>query len=243
MYTRWKNQIERLSLERRGMLFTAIMAHQSGEEIPELDEVTEMAFGFIRDQLDADAERYKETCRKRREGGKLGGRKKKEENLDVIEEPKGSEENLEVSGKPIGFRREPVTYDNEYENDNENDSDNDIKVAAERIPYAEIVGYLNLKAGTSYRADAKETRKHIRARWSEGFRTEDFKTVIDKKTAEWKTDAKMAMFLRPLTLFSTKFESYLNQPTKKKTGFSNFQQRDTNLDELEAALDRQFAAI
>jgi hypothetical protein len=45
---------------------------------------------------------------------------------------------------------------------------------------------------------------------NEGFTVGDFKKVIDNKTAEW-LDTKMEQYLRPETLFGTKFESYLNQ--------------------------------
>jgi len=44
---------------------------------------------------------------------------------------------------------------------------------------------------------------------------EDFKTVIDKKCVEWMNDEKMEKFLRPVTLFGPKFESYLNQLSVK----------------------------
>src|SRR5690554_1052671 len=79
------------------------------------------------------------------------------------------------------------------------------------IPYKEIIGYLNMRTGSQYRHTTKKTRELIRARWNEGFRLEDFKTVIDKKCVEWMGDAKMEKYLRPVTLFGTKFESYLNQ--------------------------------
>lgn len=76
-----------------------------------------------------------------------------------------------------------------------------------------IVEYLNRKAVKSYRATTKNTQSHINARLSEGFTVEDFKTVIDKKCAEWKgTD--MEQYLRPETLFGTKFEGYLNAPAR-----------------------------
>ena len=39
----------------------------------------------------------------------------------------------------------------------------------------------------------------------------NFKTVIDIKTKEWLHDATMSKYLRPETLFGTKFESYLNE--------------------------------
>ena len=69
----------------------------------------------------------------------------------------------------------------------------------------------------------------------DGFTVDDFKKVIDTKTAEWKgTD--MEQYLRPETLFSaSKFEGYLNQRTIKKTSkndFNNFDQHDYDMDEL-----------
>lgn len=75
----------------------------------------------------------------------------------------------------------------------------------------EIVEYLNLVSGSSYRVSTPKTRTLIRARMKEGFSVEDFKTVIDKKVRDWSGDAKMQKFLRPETLFGTKFEGYLNE--------------------------------
>lgn len=75
----------------------------------------------------------------------------------------------------------------------------------------EIVGYLNSKLGTHYKHTSVETIKKIKARLKEGFTVDDFKTVIDKKVLLWKNDIKMSAYLRPETLFGTKFESYLNE--------------------------------
>lgn len=81
--------------------------------------------------------------------------------------------------------------------------------------YREIVEYLNEKAGTDYKASTKATRKKITARLNEGFTVEDFKRVIDIKTSEWLDNPKMAEYLRPLTLFGSKFEGYLQQKNVK----------------------------
>ena len=79
-----------------------------------------------------------------------------------------------------------------------------------------VIAYLNKKAGTAYKASSKNTQKLIGARVNEGFKEEDFYAVIDTKVAEWgkppKAGAKdMRPYLRPETLFGTKFEAYLNQ--------------------------------
>ena len=78
-----------------------------------------------------------------------------------------------------------------------------------------IINYLNDKAMTSYKSTTQSTIKHIKARLNEGFKFDDFVTVIDIKTNEWK-NTDMEKYLRPETLFGTKFESYLNQKEKSK---------------------------
>ncbi|MCM1133911.1 MAG: conserved phage C-terminal domain-containing protein, partial [Ruminococcus flavefaciens] len=80
--------------------------------------------------------------------------------------------------------------------------------------YEKIISYLNQKAGTAYKSSTKKTCQLINARLAEGYNTEDFFAVIDKKCAEWHgTD--MEKFLRPETLFGNKFEGYLNQKSTK----------------------------
>ena len=79
------------------------------------------------------------------------------------------------------------------------------------IPYSEIVDYLNSVLDTNYRSSSAKTKSLIKARWNEGFGLDDFKTVIDKKVAEWLGNKKCEKWLRPYTLFSNKFENYLNQ--------------------------------
>lgn len=87
------------------------------------------------------------------------------------------------------------------------------------IPYAEIVAALNEAAGTSYRPTSRKTRQLIHARWSEGFRLPDFERVVANMAAAWLRDPKMSAYLRPETLFGTKFEGYLNRPSRGGAGF------------------------
>ena len=78
-------------------------------------------------------------------------------------------------------------------------------------PYKEIIEYLNQKAGKKYKPESKSSQKLIRARMDEGFTLDDFKVVIDNKTAQWKDDPKMCDYLQPSTLFAVNhFEDYLN---------------------------------
>ena len=92
-------------------------------------------------------------------------------------------------------------------------------------PYQEIIDYLNEKANKSFKATSKETRRLILARWKDGYKQEEFQRVIDGRVAKWYTDAKMQEYLRPMTLFSSKFESYLNDSGQVNVGSTAYQQQ------------------
>ena len=74
----------------------------------------------------------------------------------------------------------------------------------------DVVQYLNDKTGKKFRASSKKSKTVIIARKKEGFSLNDFKSVIDVKSSEW-LGKDMEQYLRPETLFGTKFEGYLNQ--------------------------------
>jgi len=88
----------------------------------------------------------------------------------------------------------------------------------DKIPFAEIVSFLNQKAGTQFKPSTDTTKSHIKARWAEGFTIDDFKAVIDFKVGEWANDPNMMQYIRPITLFGKKFESYLQ--AAKSAGYS-----------------------
>lgn len=88
-----------LSREQRGDLFTAIFAYSTGEELPEMDMVTQMCFGFIRSSLDSNSVKYQAKCEKNRENGARGGR--------PSSKPDGLENNRMVSDESDGISEEP----------------------------------------------------------------------------------------------------------------------------------------
>lgn len=97
-----------------------------------------------------------------------------------------------------------------------------------------VIDYLNQKAGTKFKSASETTRRLVDARVAEGYTEADFRTVIDKKVAEWK-GTEWQKFLRPQTLFGTKFEGYLNQRSSGR-GFNNFSQSDTDWDAVADAI-------
>ena len=103
----------------------------------------------------------------------------------------------------------------------------------------EIINYLNSATSSNYRYQSKATQRLIKARLNDGFTVDDFKAVIDKKTKEWK-GTEMEKYIRPETLFGTKFESYLNQ--KKATGrnskIGEYMQRSYSKDDYEKMFEK-----
>lgn len=105
-----------------------------------------------------------------------------------------------------------------------------VPAKADTIPYETIVEHLNLKTGKNFKHQTPATRKLIKARWNEGNELDEFKKVIDTMVHNWKDDLKMKGYLQPSTLFSTKFENYLNQ--EKKQTFTNQQQNKAWEDDI-----------
>lgn len=85
---------------------------------------------------------------------------------------------------------------NKQENNRTNKQENKVK---------EVLTYFNKTTGKNFRV-----AKKLKARLNEGYTLDDVKKVIDIKTAEW-LNTDMESYLRPDTLFSEKFDSYLNQ--------------------------------
>lgn len=133
-------------------------------------------------------------------------------NYSVYQDPKNYEGHNEGHNEGHdGAPTKDARMDLDGQDMNKNVYKNDNNEQEKNIPYRDIVGYLNEKAGTSFKYTSRATREKIRARWMEGHRLDDFKRVIDNKVSSWK-DTEYAKYLRPITLFSSsKFEGYLNE--------------------------------
>ena len=233
-FTITNNQLirdDRLSWKARG-IFTYLWSMSDGWDF-RVNEVSRHAKDG-RDSLRAGLKELEEYGYLKRQykqsnGGKLDGYEWVLNDSPVA--GKSTENSIEsndfpASGKP-GVREtrrpeNPPLSNNNLRNTNL--SSNKGKESSIRTPYPlkggdsltsktkEILDYLNQKAGTSYRASSKTTQRFVQARLNENYTVDDFKKVIDIKVANWKDDPKMSKFLRPSTLFGTKFEGYLNEP-------------------------------
>ena len=58
----------------------------------------------------------------------------------------------------------------------------------------------------------EKTDRLIKKRMKEGYVLEDFFKVHRIKCGQWQKDPRMRKFLIPETLYSNKFEGYVNEP-------------------------------
>lgn len=158
---------------------------------------------------------------------------------------KSNENQEENEIKTKENQEEIKTKSNESQKENENKTHQDVNVIVnvndnvdvnvKKISLEEIKGiveYLNIKSNSHYKYSTDKTQTLIKARIKDGFTLDDFKIVIDKKCEEW-LGTDFEKFLRPETLFSNKFEGYLNQKitAKKKT------LKDISMSDIDRAIE------
>ena len=158
---------------------------------------------------------------------------------------KSNENQEENEKKTKENQKEIKTKSNENQKENESKTHQDVNVIVNvndnvdvnvnKITLAEIKGiieYLNIKSNSHYKYSTDKTQTLIKARIKDGFTLDDFKIVIDKKCEEW-LGTDFEKFLRPETLFSNKFEGYLNQKitAKKKT------LKDISMSDIDRAIE------
>lgn len=145
------------------------------------------------------------------------------EKLDKLMSRRAAQnEQTDCSKRADGAAQNEQTYTRDY---TENTTDKDIDSSAEVEPspiHKDVIDYLNEKIGARYKASSAINKRLIDARVKEGYELDDFKRVIDNKVASWANDTKMSKYLRPQTLFGTKFESYLNERAPSVPAHASF---------------------
>ncbi|MCT6888807.1 MAG: conserved phage C-terminal domain-containing protein [Lactobacillus sp.] len=155
---------------------------------------------------------------------------------DIIDRRSAQNEQTSCSKRADGAAQNEQTYTRDY-TDNTTDKDIYSSASAEQskskikknssinteLPiYKDVINYLNEKLGAKYKPNSAINKRLIDARAKEGYSLDDFKQVIDNKCATWSNDPKMSKYLRPQTLFGTKFESYLNEKVRNMSPQRDF---------------------
>ena len=123
----------------------------------------------------------------------------------IVDQNDANKRTLTLSAKMlIPIRKNEDTYTQKCEDNNTIYNNNKLNI------FKEVISYLNEQANTSFKSGNKANQRLISARVDEGYKLEDFKTVVDNMVAKWK-GTEWEQYLRPQTLFqASKFENYLN---------------------------------
>lgn len=195
LYVDQSGIFDKLPDEIAGKLIKLIFSYVK-DESPIIDDLLlSIAFEPIKQSLKRDLKSWEIFQAKQSENGKKGGRPTKP--TAKIENPNNPSLFLETQ-KSLSVS--VSVSDSVIVNNN---------------LFIEIISYLNQKTGKAFKPNNQKTRSLLSARLKESWTVEQIKLVIDRKVSEWLDDPKMSLYLRPETLFGTKFEGYLNDIIKE----------------------------
>lgn len=103
LYHSLRKPLEMLDDAQRGKLFLAILDYSEHGLLPDFnDAVIDMAFAFIRDKLDRDADAYKDMCEKRAIAGSKGGKQRvaNQANATFAKQDQANQANASKSSQP-----------------------------------------------------------------------------------------------------------------------------------------------
>ena len=218
IYKEYYELITLLTEREQQELLLAITKFMFEDIEPTLNDKQTKIFNNLRRPLEKSKKR-----------SKCGSITKSNENQKENEiEIKENQKEIKIKSNENQKENESKTHQdvNVIVNVNDNVDVNVKKISLEEIKG--IVEYLNIKSNSHYKYSTDKTQTLIKARIKDGFTLDDFKIVIDKKCEEW-LGTDFEKFLRPETLFSNKFEGYLNQKiTAKKKTLKDISMSDIN---------------
>jgi len=203
-----------LSDEEAGILIKGVFKYlDTGNS--ELNGTLKAIFIPIKNDIDKNEENYQKVCERNRENIK----KRWDKVYENIPVDTTVYESIPVDTKvyqsiPEDTDARHISYITNHLEEINNKKDirgmGEEEKEERRETFKQVIDYLNEKTNSSFKYTTKATQQKINARLNEGYKLDDFIDVIDKKFAEWK-GTEFEIYLRPDTLFGTKFEGYLNQ--------------------------------
>lgn len=239
LYTEYLEHIALLTMEQRGLLFTAILTYVAGNDPPVMDGTTQMAFSFIRSRLDRDGAAYADKIKKRSDAGKQGGRPKANESNEKQKKAKKANVFSEKQTKANESNEKQKNPDNVPVpvSVNDNNKKTLCKSASADALFERLWSLYPLKRGKAQ--VSKANKMHL---LDIGF--DEFQRAIDR----YKADLDNETWRKPQngsTFFNSGYIDYLDanyvpceqKKEHKKNSFTDFQgQRKYDYDALEKQL-------
>lgn len=252
IYNSIEEVIECLEPEQVKSLMLAMIAYNKGEDVPELDAVTKMAFIPIRQQIDRDTEKYNDKCEKRANAGRKGA--------DVTNSKRSAKvgnaenESAKTANAEFDENDSAKTADTEYDTDTEYDSDINKNTSTSSAD-AVVRLYNDLCPSLpSVRTLSDKRKRDIKTRLKK-YTLDDFRKVFEKaeKSLFLRGDnergfrASLDWLINEGNMAKVLDGNYDDRPNKQRaaparapaaanTRFNNFEQRNYNYTELERQL-------
>lgn len=136
-YADWLNVIRDLPSEVQLEIYQAITEYAINGNLIELKPLAKVAFGFVKQTIDRDTQKYISISEKRSEAGKRGGRPLKDNEL---EESNEKQKKQLLSGK--SKKSNCPLNDNDNVNDNDNDDKDTSAITGENKYYSSDNGVI-----------------------------------------------------------------------------------------------------
>ena len=196
-YRSFFETIKKIPKKDRLQLVEAICNYALNDEEDSLSSLNAAIFEMVKPQIDANTKRY--------ENGKKGGRPKKPNQNQNETKPKPNHNQTVTKTKPN-------VNVNVNVNDNVNDNGSGFDSEPSETSPSVIIKYLNFKTGADYDPDDPDNIQYVTDLLDAGYSNNDLMKVVNKKCSEWMNDSVMRSYLRPSTLFGSKFAEYLAAP-------------------------------
>ncbi|WP_314150684.1 DUF6291 domain-containing protein [Capnocytophaga granulosa] len=153
-YADWLNVIRDLPSEVQLEVYQAIAEYAIYGNLIELKPLAKVAFGFVKQTIDRDTQKYISISEKRSEAGKKGGRRLKDNELEESNEKQKKQllsEKSKKSNCPLN------------DNDNVNDNDNDFSFLEKKKQKSASVDFEEEEKNNQPLSDQKETSPRVAA--------------------------------------------------------------------------------
>ena len=231
-----EESLNELSDEQVATLFRGMVSYFNTGKDPGFNGLMKMVFIPIRQQMDRDTDKYEKKCKKNKESI--------QNYWDKVKADTNEYERIRTNTNE--YERIPANTNvanTKTKTDTDKKTDKDATTMS--VPDAsslssDLISYLNDKAGTSHKP-TKTVVRQIQGLLDSGYTPFQIRTVIDKKCEEWLNDSKMRGYLRPSTLFGSKFDEYLSAPVSLKAEAER--KRTESIEELRKRLEEKRTAL
>jgi len=232
-----EESLNELTDEQVAKLFRGMVSYFNTGKEPKFSGLMKMVFIPIRQQMDRDTDKYEKKCEKNRESiQKYWDKVKADTNeYERIRTNTNVYERIPANTNVANTNTKTSTTTKTDTGTTTTSSETDPGLLS-----FELIQYLNEKTGSDYRPD-RANAERIQALLDAGYSPDQIRSVIDKKCAEWLGDEKMRAYLRPSTLFGTKFSEYVSAPIsisqeRKQSEADKRERLQTELDQKREAL-------